>query len=461
MNKSVKRKIRVNLYLIFFIMLVMVTLSLFMIFRRDNYNYVNICRVILSDEMYNVENKYNSGNMDKLQNEKYKFSIIDFAGNVIKSTEDNLKYSDTVDIRTDMTFDSYYEVKNENKVIYSTFILNNGRAEAVVRYIVPINEVKKLCNSPLRKYITLILIILAVVIVLILLKTYKIIKIDVFNPINEMHSSARSILRGNLDEKVLYDYDGEIGEFSHDFEKMRDNLKDSRDSEAKLKRNEKELLACISHDLKTPISSISGYCEGILDGIVKSEEDVKRYSSIILKKARVLTKLIDDMLEYSKAEINEMTIRKEDVYSADYFFDILEDLSLDVETKNRRFILNGEIPNVLLNIDKNRIQEVMYNLVSNSIKYTNESGVIEVSIEKKNGSLIVHVKDDGMGIAADDIPNVFKKFYRGEKYRNMNIPGSGLGLSISKYIVEKHGGYIEINSSLKQGTEVIFSIKYN
>lgn len=130
MNKSVKRKIRVNLYLIFFIMLVMVTLSLFMIFRRDNYNYVNICRVILSDEMYNVENKYNSGNMDKLQNEKYKFSIIDFAGNVIKSTEDNLKYSDTVDIRTDMTFDSYYEVKNENKVIYSTFILNNGRAEA-------------------------------------------------------------------------------------------------------------------------------------------------------------------------------------------------------------------------------------------------------------------------------------------------------------------------------------------
>ena len=282
-----------------------------------------------------------------------------------------------------------------------------------------------------------------------------------FNPINEMHSSARSILRGNLDEKVLYDYDGEIGEFSHDFEKMRDNLKDSRDSEAKLKRNEKELLACISHDLKTPISSISGYCEGILDGIVKSEEDVKRYSSIILKKARVLTKLIDDMLEYSKAEINEMTIRKDDVYSADYFYDILEDLSLDVETKNRKFILNGEIPNVLLNIDKNRIQEVMYNLVSNSIKYTNESGVIEVSIEKKNGSLIVHVKDDGMGIAADDIPNVFKKFYRGEKYRNMNIPGSGLGLTISKYIVEKHGGYIEIDSSLKQGTEVIFSIKYN
>ena len=461
MNKSVKRKIRINLYFIFFIMVVMFALSLYMIFRRDNYNYVNICRVILSDEIYNVENKYNSGNIDKLQNERYKFSIIDFAGNVIKSTEDNLKYGDTVDIRTDMAFDSYYEVKNENKVVYSTFILNNGRAEAVVRYIVPVNEVKKLCNSPLRKYITIILIILAVVIVLILLKTYKIIKIDVFNPINEMHNSAKSILRGNLDEKVLYDYDGEIGEFSHDFEKMRDNLKDSRDSEAKLKRNEKELLACISHDLKTPISSISGYCEGILDGIVKSEDDVKRYASIILKKSHVLTKLIDDMLEYSKAEINEMTIQKEDVYSADYFYDILEDLSLDVETKNRKFILNGEIPNVLLNIDKNRIQEVMYNLVSNSIKYTNESGVIEVSIEKKNGSLIVHVKDDGMGIAADDIPNVFKKFYRGEKYRNMNIPGSGLGLTISKYIVEKHGGYIEIDSSLKQGTEVIFSIKYN
>lgn len=461
MNKSVKRKIKVYLLIIFFISFIMMSLSIYMIFNKDDDNYINVCRVIVSDEMYKVEKLYNSGEMDKLKNEKYPFSIIDLNGNILMTTEEGIRQGVTVDLKTDMTFDSYYETHNHEKVVYSTFIINDGRADAVVRYIVPIDEVKKLCSSSLKKVITLLLLLLVLVILILLLRIYKIIKSDVFKPISEMHNSAKGILRGNLDDKVLYDYDGEIGEFSHDFEKMRDNLKDSRDNEAKLKRNEKELLACISHDLKTPISSISGYCEGIIDGVVKSEDDIKRYASIILKKARVLTKLIEDMLEYSKAEINEMTIRKEDVYSAQYFYNILEDLSLDVETKNRKFILNGKIPNVLINIDKKRIQEVMYNLVSNSIKYTEEKGIIEVSIEKIDGSLVVHVKDDGMGITADDIPNVFKKFYRGEKYRNMNIPGSGLGLSISKYIVEKHGGYIEINSSLKQGTEVIFSIKYD
>ena len=150
------------------------------------------------------------------------------------------------------------------------------------------------------------------------------------------------ILKGDYSEKVKYDYDGEVGEFSHDFEAMRDGLKVLRESEEKLKKSEKELIACISHDLKTPIATISGYCEGILDGVVKDEENIKRYASIILKKSKVLTKLIDDMLEYSKAEINQMTINKEEVYSEKYFLEVFEDISMDVASSGKKFVLEGQ-----------------------------------------------------------------------------------------------------------------------
>lgn len=117
-----------------------------------------------------------------------------------------------------------------------------------------------------------------------------------------------------------------------------------------------------------------------------------------------------------------------------------------------------EIPNVLLKVDKKRISEVIYNLVSNSIKYSKESSEISVYFEVTSNYLKVYVKDTGRGIASSDVPYIFNKFYRGEKSRNQNIPGSGLGLLISKYIVEAHGGFIECTGSLSKGTTMCFSL---
>ena len=165
---------------------------------------------------------------------------------------------------------------------------------------------------------------------------------------------------------------------------------------------------------------------------------------IILKKARVLTKLLDDILEFSKAEINQMTIKKQETYSEEFFTALLEEASMDVVSSGRKFILQGEIPNLLINLDRDKVAQAINNIISNAVKYTTIDGIITIAFERISEGLRISIKDNGVGIAAEELPLVFNKFYRGEKHRNQNIPGSGLGLSIAKYIAEAHNGSIEM-----------------
>ena len=193
-------------------------------------------------------------------------------------------------------------------------------------------------------------------------------------------------------------------------------------------------------------------------GIVKDEEGIKRYSNIILKKSKELSKLIDDILEQSKTELNEMKMERREVYFDDYLIETLEDLSIDVANYNMKLIVKGVVPRTLVFIDTIRINQVINNIITNSIKYSKSGENIEVLIDEDISKITINIKDFGSGIGIEDIPFVFNKFYRGEKYRNTNIPGSGLGLSIAKYIVEFHGGTIKCSSSFEEGTIISFTI---
>jgi len=458
MNNYLRNRLR---YLILFLTFGIIILSLATInlnYTNDFDNKTNYCRILTSELMNNVEKAYINEDVKNLKINKYEYTLISLEGKIIKTTEKGIINGDTLILRTNLAFDNWYEENNPNNIRYSTPLIINNKVVAIVRIIVPKSDILNIARKKDHKYITWVIIISIILIFYILYKIYQLITIDILNPISELHKSSKNILKGDFSKKITYDYHGELGGFSHDFEAMRDNLRTSKESEEKLKKSEKELIACISHDLKTPIASITGYCEGIIDGVVKDEMDIKRYSNIILKKAKILTKLIDDMLEFSKAEINQLTINKEDTYWANFFNEVLEDLSIDVETTGRKLYLEGESPNVIVNIDKKRIEQVLYNLVTNSIKYTKSDGIITIITERYLGYLVIRVKDNGVGIGESELPYVFNKFYRGEKDRNLDIPGSGLGLSIAKYIVEKHGGSIEIKSSTEYGTEVIFSL---
>ena len=229
----------------------------------------------------------------------------------------------------------------------------------------------------------------------------------------------------------------------------------------KLKRSQKELISCISHDLKTPISTIKAYSEGLRDGIGNTEEKRKKYVEVIIRKSEVITKMINDLSEHSNAELNELKIIKNECYLDMYLKKTILEVKLLVEHYGLTFEYQCNVPNLLVSMDKSRITQVIYNLIENSIKYTNdENGKIKITvfyleIEKK---IAFSIMDNGSGISLEDIPYVFNKFYRAEKSRSMSIPGSGLGLSIYKYIVEAHNGNIKCRSNPAAGTEFIFTI---
>lgn len=458
MNNYLKNRFKIFIVLSI-LGIIVLAFSVFLLSRNKEFdNKINCCRVLTSRLMNNIEECYSKNNIEGINGDVYKYSLISLDGKVLKTTEEGVKEGEIISLQTGLAFDNYYEENNPKEVRYSTPLIINNKAVAMVRVIIPKTDILKNTKDSRETYFIALLIASIFIILYSFYKIYRLITIDILKPIFQMHESAKAILKGDFNEKVEYDYEGEIGNFSHDFEAMRDNLKEAKESEKRLKKSEKELIACISHDLKTPIASISGYCEGIIDGVVREEKDIKRYCSIILKKSRVLTKLIDDMLEFSKAEINQMTIKKEEIYWNSFFAEVVEDLSLDVESTGRKLRVEGEISNIITNIDRKRIQQVIYNLVSNSIKYTRADGIITIKNEKSSEYIVVSVKDNGTGIGETELPYVFNKFYRGEKHRNLDIPGSGLGLSIAKYIVEQHGGNISIKSSIDQGTEVIFSI---
>ncbi|MBU3132657.1 HAMP domain-containing histidine kinase [Clostridium gasigenes] len=454
MNKHVKNTVTKLLILLITLIVVLVG-SLFIIFKDDYFkDIVNSCRVIVSEDLINISKAYEDHEETNVET-IYTYTIVNLDGKIIKTIEDEKR--DYIPLN-ELSFDNWYEVNNKQVVRYSAPLIREGEIKEIVIFTIPKDDILKIRGDGrgFIWYIPSIVIFLAIM--FIIHKIYRIINVDILVPINEMHNSAIEILKGNYFEKIKYDYQGEIGEFSHDFERMRDSLKVSREREETLKKAEKELLACISHDLKTPISNISGYCEGILDGVVKEENQIKRYAGIILKKSKVLTKLLDDMLEFSKAEINQMSIKKQEVYSMEFFKGLLDEISMDVISSGREFIINGEIPNLLINLDGDRIGQVLNNIISNSIKYTSDKGIITISFKKLKDGLEVSLNDDGVGIASEELPFVFNKFYRGEKHRNQNIPGSGLGLSIAKYIIEMHKGNIEVRSYKEKGTIVTFGI---
>lgn len=422
-------------------------------FGIEENNKSNLIRIEINDQKNTIKNYFEDGNY--LMDEGfYNYAVVDLKGDIKYSSITEFNSGRKINIEKDIGYDNAFDNINKDEIRYSTPLVINGTQEGIIIFDLP----KSILENKIINVILIPLIIFFLVIIVVSLLITRFVKDDIITPIKQLHVSAKTILKGKYDSRINYDYDGELGSFCHDFEDMRDELRISREREEKLKRDEKELLACISHDLKTPLSSISGYVEGIRDGIVKNEEGIKRYANTILKKSKELSKLIDDILEQSKTELNQMSIELKEIYSDTYFNEILSEVSLDIGAHNMMFDISADIPKALINIDTNRMNQVMNNIVANSIKYSKKGDKIEIWIEDKIDEIIVNVKDQGAGINISDIPFVFDKFYRAEKHRNTNIPGSGLGLSISKYIVEMHGGRISCKSSLGEGTIISFTI---
>ncbi|ALC92943.1 hypothetical protein AM500_22075 [Bacillus sp. FJAT-18017] len=282
----------------------------------------------------------------------------------------------------------------------------------------------------------------------------------IINPMKLLQDAAGKIMAGNLDFKLETKRKDEIGELIEDFEKMREKLKESIDRQIQFENDRKLLLSNISHDLKTPISSIKGYVEGIKDGIANTEEKRTKYIDIIYKRANEMDAMINELFLTSTLDLNQVPFHFEKVDLTRYIKDIAEVAELELRKKGIQLLLEMELElTVLVKADREKLMRVFNNIFQNSSKYMDkEAGKIEISLKERDGFAVVKIQDNGPGIQEESLPRVFDTFYRAEDSRNKKTGGSGLGLTIAKQIVEMHNGLIRVESIEGEGTTMIIAL---
>jgi len=219
----------------------------------------------------------------------------------------------------------------------------------------------------------------------------------------------------------------------------------------KLEQMRKDFVANVSHELKTPITSIKGFTETLLDGAMYNEETLEYFLSIILKESDRLQSLIHDLLELSKVEQHGFKLEMQTVNIVQMLKEIITILQGKAEAKEITLESLAE-KDVLIQGDLNRLKQVFINLINNAIAYTPKGGNVQAVIEEKSDEVLVHIKDTGIGIEEKEIPRIFERFYRIDKARSRNSGGTGLGLAIVKHLVEAHHGYITVKSKVGKGT---------
>lgn len=284
---------------------------------------------------------------------------------------------------------------------------------------------------------------------------------SILSPLNKLQIATKKIRDGNLDYVLDVDADDEIGQLCQDFEEMRIRLKENAEEKVQDDRENKELISNISHDLKTPITAIKGYVEGIMDGVASSPERLDKYIRTIYNKANDMDRLIDELTFYSKIDTNKIPYAFSKINVAQYFKDCVEEVGLDMEARGIELgYFNYVDEDVVVIADAEQMKRVINNIISNSVKYLDKKkGIINIRIKDVGDFIQVEIEDNGKGIAAKDLPNIFDRFYRTDSSRNSSQGGSGIGLSIVRKIIEDHGGRIWATSKEGIGTEIHFVLR--
>ena len=280
-------------------------------------------------------------------------------------------------------------------------------------------------------------------------------------PLVKLKNATKNIKEGNLDFVLEVEGNDEFSQLCQDFEEMRKRLKESTEEKILMDKENKELISNISHDLKTPITAVKGYVEGIMDGVADTPEKMDRYVRTIYNKTNEMDHLINELTFYSKIDTNRIPYTFSKLNVEDYFSDCAEELGLEMETRGIELVYANYVEKgVQVIADGEQIRRVIHNIVSNAIKYMEKpKGIIQLRVKDVGDFIQVEIEDNGKGIAAKDLPYIFDRFYRTDVSRNSSKGGSGIGLSIVKKIMEDHGGKVWATSRLGIGTIMYFVLR--
>ena len=351
-----------------------------------------------------------------------------------------------------------YYVDNDAQSLLKQVDFESSRGDQCSVYIITSSE-------SIQPEIKKLMIDIGLSVLLILALTAGVMTIWIYRgtmvPIKKLQVATKNIKEGNLDFALDTGGDDEIGELCTTFEQMRQRLKDNAEEKLSNEKENRTLISNIAHDLKTPITAVKGYSEGIMDGVANTPEKLDKYIRTIYNKANEMDTLINELTLYSKIDTNRIPYDFAKLNVAAYFKDCVEEIGLDLEAKGIALsYFNYATPDTQIIADPEQLRRVINNIIGNSVKYMNKTEkFINIRIKDVGDFIQVEIEDNGRGIAQKDLPYIFDRFYRTDASRNSATGGSGIGLSIVKKIIEDHGGKIWATSKEDSGTTMYFVIR--
>lgn len=377
------------------------------------------------------------GNQEKM--DKIKDSLPGFGGN-----------------NTDVEGGTYIGGKNPFLVKVQDFYFSDG-GEGTIYVVTDLNTLLPQLKAVASQVVISFLLILCFTAFILMLWVYR----SILKPLNILRIGMNQIKDGDLDYSVESETQDEIGQLCEDFEEMRIRLKELINSRLAYEEDIKELISNISHDLKTPLTAIKGYAEGVMDGVADTPQKQEKYLKTILTKANDMSILVDELAFYAKIDCNTIPYSFKEINLHDYFDDCIEEIYLDLEVKNIEVLYENDTDSATQVIaDAEQLKRVINNIIGNAVKYVNKkNGQIQIRLSDIGTFIQVEIEDNGIGIPKADLQFIFDRFYRADASRNSRKGGSGLGLAISKKIIDDHAGKIWAESEQGVGTTIFFTLR--
>lgn len=343
----------------------------------------------------------------------------------------------------------FSDTLNYNMKYVAVRISRDGNTLGIVRFALPLSQIQLQIRTIYR-----VVLFGAIAAVTIALTVAYFVSRSITLPIRQMKETAEQIAKGNSAPRVRIKSRDELGELADSLNTMADELQQKIEDLRQMDRVRTDFVANVSHELKTPLTLIKGYTETLQGDAMGDKAKAGRFVSIIKEHADRLSNIVDDLLSLSELESSKDYIDRAQ-------FDLnklIEDIALGfghaITSKKQILTVNSQSDDLIINADRNKIEQVLVNLIDNAVKYTGESGRIELSVDELNGEIRITVRDTGIGIAKEHLDRIFERFYRADKARSRELGGTGLGLSIAKHIILAHNGKITVESELNNGTKV-------
>jgi two-component system phosphate regulon sensor histidine kinase PhoR len=334
-------------------------------------------------------------------------------------------------------------------------VVVSGKRVEVIRVSIPLTELKTMTDEIRFKIFFAGVLVLLLVIGVSVVVSYRISR-----PMVKIAESAEKIRAGNLETQIKIRSKDEIGLVAHAVNEMVDQLKQDITKLKKLEQVRSQFLGNVSHELRTPIFALQGFLETLIDGAIDDPSVNRDFLEKAHAHALRLNTLLNDLIEISSIESGEMKMSFRYFNVKDFLTSAVEDFQPVAASQSVMISLADNIdPSLQVLGDKNRLTQVLSNLINNAIKYNTEDGSVTVSVRDEKSVVWIDVADTGYGISEEHLTRIFERFYRVDKERSREAGGTGLGLAIVKHIVEAHGGEVKVTSTLGKGSTFSFPVK--